>query len=230
MNRIVVTWSHADPPPPTIFFSFLPFCLHAKFSPSTKYQYGFAVGNKVTFIATVILLPKVVGVLQLTIPAPVVFVRLPTPTLLQVNRQRQPLTSLLHVHRNSTVLAVALLVLMSDMVVHAKPFRVSLPNLSVLLHLFILSRSDRYPCKFLWQFSAPSGFDPTCLPAPNPSDMLYMGDFNTRHPDLGDMSTTPNRDGCLFTEFISTHRLTIGLLGVLLMFVVDALITQSHMA
>ena len=38
--------------------------------------------------------------------------------------------------------------------------------------------------------------------------MVYMGDFNARHPALGDVSPTPNRSGLPLLEYIRRHRLT----------------------
>lgn len=51
------------------------------------------------------------------------------------------------------------------------------------------------------------------LPPSAPHGMIYMGDFNARHPDLGDVSPNPNRNGLPLLEYIRRHRLTYWPIG-----------------
>lgn len=41
-------------------------------------------------------------------------------------------------------------------------------------------------------YSSPGKIKLAALPTPSPSGMIYMGDFNARHPDLGDAANAPN--------------------------------------
>ncbi|XP_076054497.1 uncharacterized protein LOC143033192 [Oratosquilla oratoria] len=57
-------------------------------------------------------------------------------------------------------------------------------------------------------YSAPGLINLPALPIPTDSGMIYMGDFNARHPALGDVSPTPNRAGRPLLDYIRRHRLT----------------------
>jgi len=57
-------------------------------------------------------------------------------------------------------------------------------------------------------YSAPGRINLFALPTPTNHGMIYMGDFNARHPALGDHSPTPNRNGLPLLEYIRRHRLT----------------------
>ena len=57
-------------------------------------------------------------------------------------------------------------------------------------------------------YSAPRGMNPAALPAPTIRGMVYIGDFNARHPALGDLSGTVNRNGTLLLEYIRRNQLT----------------------
>lgn len=57
-------------------------------------------------------------------------------------------------------------------------------------------------------YSAPGKINLPALPPAAPHGMIYMGDFNARHPALGDVSSTPNRSGLPLLEYIRRHRLT----------------------
>ena len=51
-------------------------------------------------------------------------------------------------------------------------------------------------------YSAPGIILLDDLPPPSPHGMIYMGDFNARHPDLGDTSPVPNRNGLRLLNYI----------------------------
>ncbi|XP_076030944.1 uncharacterized protein LOC143019134 [Oratosquilla oratoria] len=57
-------------------------------------------------------------------------------------------------------------------------------------------------------YSAPGLINLPALPIPTDSGMIYMGDFNARHPALGDVSPTPNRAGRPLLDYIRRYRLT----------------------
>ena len=57
-------------------------------------------------------------------------------------------------------------------------------------------------------YSAPGRINLPALPAAAPHGMIYMGDFNARHPALGDVSITPNRGGLPLLEHIRRYHLT----------------------
>lgn len=57
-------------------------------------------------------------------------------------------------------------------------------------------------------YSAPGGMDPATFPAPTIRGMIYIGDFNARHPALGDLSGTVNRNGTRLLEYIRRNQLT----------------------
>ena len=57
-------------------------------------------------------------------------------------------------------------------------------------------------------YSAPSKINLPALPIPTDRGMIYMGDFNARHPALGDASLTPNRGGPPLLNYIRRYRLT----------------------
>lgn len=46
------------------------------------------------------------------------------------------------------------------------------------------------------------------LPPPLTCGIVYIGDFNARHPELGDKSPTPNRNGPRLLGYIWRNRLT----------------------
>ena len=50
--------------------------------------------------------------------------------------------------------------------------------------------------------------DPAALPVPNIRGMVYMGDFNARHPALGDPSRFVNRNETRLLEYIRRNSLT----------------------
>jgi len=57
-------------------------------------------------------------------------------------------------------------------------------------------------------YSAPGRINLPALPTVTSPGMIYMGDFNARHPALGDVSPIPNRSGLPLLEYIRRHRLT----------------------
>ncbi|KAK7012737.1 hypothetical protein SK128_009505 [Halocaridina rubra] len=57
-------------------------------------------------------------------------------------------------------------------------------------------------------YSAPGVINLPVLPIPTDSGMIYMGDFNARHPALGDSSSTPNRGSKPLLDYIRRYRLT----------------------
>ena len=57
-------------------------------------------------------------------------------------------------------------------------------------------------------YSAPGVINLPALPVPTDRGMVYMGDFNARHPALGDVSPTPNRGGLPLLNYIRRNRLT----------------------
>ncbi len=57
-------------------------------------------------------------------------------------------------------------------------------------------------------YSAPGVINLPALPIPTDRGMIYMGDFNARHPALGDASPTPNRRGLPLLNYIRRYRLT----------------------
>ena len=57
-------------------------------------------------------------------------------------------------------------------------------------------------------YSAPGRINLDALPTPMTRGMIYLGDFNARHPELGDTTPTPNRNRPRFLEYIRRHRLT----------------------
>ena len=57
-------------------------------------------------------------------------------------------------------------------------------------------------------YSAPGGLTPATFPAPTIRGMVYTGDFNARHPALGDLSGTVNRNGTRLLEYIRRNQLT----------------------
>jgi len=57
-------------------------------------------------------------------------------------------------------------------------------------------------------YSAPGRINLPALPTPTIRGMIYMGDFNARHPALGDLSLTSNRNGLPLLEYIRRYQLT----------------------
>ncbi len=57
-------------------------------------------------------------------------------------------------------------------------------------------------------YSAPGRINFTDFPPSPLHGMIYMGDFNARHPALGDVSPNPNRGGLPLLEHIRRHHLT----------------------
>ncbi|XP_064110238.1 uncharacterized protein LOC135218023 [Macrobrachium nipponense] len=57
-------------------------------------------------------------------------------------------------------------------------------------------------------YAAQSRINTAKLPAPTLRGMVYMGDFNARHPDLGDLVDTVNRNGNLLLGYIRRNQLT----------------------
>ena len=57
-------------------------------------------------------------------------------------------------------------------------------------------------------YCAPGGMDPATFPAPTIRGVVYMGDFNSRHPALGDLSGTINRNGTRLLEYTRRYQLT----------------------
>lgn len=57
-------------------------------------------------------------------------------------------------------------------------------------------------------YTAPGLINIQALPTPTDCGMIYMGDFNARHPDLGDASPTPNRSGLPLLNYIRRYHLT----------------------
>jgi len=57
-------------------------------------------------------------------------------------------------------------------------------------------------------YSAPGVINLPALPTPTDHGIVYMGDFNARHPGLGDISPTPNRNGPPLLNYIRRHHLT----------------------
>lgn len=46
------------------------------------------------------------------------------------------------------------------------------------------------------------------LPSPTVRGVIYMGDFNARHPELGDRPGTINRNGLRLLSYLRSHCLT----------------------
>lgn len=57
-------------------------------------------------------------------------------------------------------------------------------------------------------YSAPGRIIFTDLPHSASHGMIYMGDFNARHPNLGDASPNPNRYGLPLVQYIRRHNIT----------------------
>ena len=57
-------------------------------------------------------------------------------------------------------------------------------------------------------YSAPGKINLPVLLVPTDRGMIYMGDFNARHPALGDVFPTPNCSGVLLLSYIHCYRLT----------------------
>ena len=57
-------------------------------------------------------------------------------------------------------------------------------------------------------YVAPGKIDTGILPPPSVHSTVYMGDFNARHPALGDVSLTPNRNGTRLEEWLHHCWLT----------------------
>ncbi|KAK3885900.1 hypothetical protein Pcinc_009918 [Petrolisthes cinctipes] len=57
-------------------------------------------------------------------------------------------------------------------------------------------------------YSAPARLTLEALPSPTVRGMVYMGDFNARHSDLGDGSGSINRNGVRLLSYIHKHHLT----------------------
>ena len=57
-------------------------------------------------------------------------------------------------------------------------------------------------------YSAPGLIHLPALPTPTDNGMIYMGDFNARHPALGDAAAIPNRSGTPLLNYINRYRLT----------------------
>ena len=62
-------------------------------------------------------------------------------------------------------------------------------------------------------YSAPGRINLAALPLPTLRGAIYMGDFNARHPELGDTSHTPNRNGPRLLDYVRCHRLTRWITG-----------------
>lgn len=57
-------------------------------------------------------------------------------------------------------------------------------------------------------YSAPGPINLPALPSPTLQGTIYMGDFNARHPDLGDSTPTPNRNGPRLLDYVKRYGLT----------------------
>ncbi len=57
-------------------------------------------------------------------------------------------------------------------------------------------------------YSAPARLYLAALPPPTVRGMAYLGDFNARHPDLGDRSGSTNYPGLRHLSYIRRHHLT----------------------
>ncbi|MPC85936.1 hypothetical protein E2C01_080742 [Portunus trituberculatus] len=57
-------------------------------------------------------------------------------------------------------------------------------------------------------YAAPGRMEPAIFPAPTIRGDVYMGDFNARHPALGDLSGTVNRNGTRLLEYTRRYQLT----------------------
>lgn len=57
-------------------------------------------------------------------------------------------------------------------------------------------------------YSAPGRMNLAALPLPTLRGAIYMGDFNARHPALGDSSQTPNRNGPRLLAYVRRYGLT----------------------
>ena len=57
-------------------------------------------------------------------------------------------------------------------------------------------------------YCSPIKLNPASLPPPTDFRTLYMGDFNARHPELGDGAPTSNRNGRSFLHYIRSNHLT----------------------
>uniref|UniRef100_A0A0P4VPI3 Uncharacterized protein n=1 Tax=Scylla olivacea TaxID=85551 RepID=A0A0P4VPI3_SCYOL len=73
--------------------------------------------------------------------------------------------------------------------------------------LFEITLGDR-KLRFCHVYYAPGRINLPALPAAASCGMIYMGDFNARHPALSDVSSIPNRSGLPLLEYIRRHRLT----------------------
>ncbi|MPC54157.1 hypothetical protein E2C01_048065 [Portunus trituberculatus] len=69
--------------------------------------------------------------------------------------------------------------------------------------------SHGYGVLKLWNvYSAPARLTLQALNPPTVRGFVYMGDFNARHPDLGDPSPSCNHNGPRLLAYIGRHRLT----------------------
>lgn len=57
-------------------------------------------------------------------------------------------------------------------------------------------------------YSAPGRINLLALLTPTISSVVYMGNFNARHPALSDVSPTPNRNGSPLLEYIRRYQLS----------------------
>ncbi|MPC73399.1 hypothetical protein E2C01_067726 [Portunus trituberculatus] len=57
-------------------------------------------------------------------------------------------------------------------------------------------------------YSAPGGLNAATFLAPTIHGIAYIGDFNARHPSIGDLSGTVNRSGTRLLEYIRRNGLT----------------------
>lgn len=57
-------------------------------------------------------------------------------------------------------------------------------------------------------YGAPGRMNPAVLPVPSINGTIYMGDFNSRHPALGDVPGTINRNGTRLLQYIHRNQLT----------------------
>ena len=57
-------------------------------------------------------------------------------------------------------------------------------------------------------YFAAAGLNPQTLPPPTVCGMVYIGDFNARHPDLCDLSGSHNRNGVRVLSYLHSYCLT----------------------
>ncbi|MPC48146.1 hypothetical protein E2C01_041913 [Portunus trituberculatus] len=97
--------------------------------------------------------------------------------------------------------------------VHPSPHRLRLAavlrtvNINRQTQLHILSWNVCGITHCLKRSALKGEIDTGVLPTPSIRSTIYMGDFNVRHPALGDISATPNRNGIRLEDYIRRYRL-----------------------